>query len=160
MPLPQVHHALKYLAMSRSRFLYGIDCVPEERLDWSPGGEAPTPLQLAGKTARFLAFVTHVITHRAMPERSGITPDPPTTREAAKMLVEERFGALRHTLLGVTGTDLAATVPVPWGEATIEYVIANIPAIVGYHQGQMNLIQLCYGDKDPNVPPNWGQEEI
>ena len=53
MPESQVQGVLKSLAMGRNRFLYGLDHVPDDRLNWSPGGEAPSPLQLAGKTALF-----------------------------------------------------------------------------------------------------------
>jgi hypothetical protein len=160
MPLPQAHNVLKYLVMAQNRFLHGFDRVPDDRLSWSPGGEAPTPLQLAGKLTRFLTFITHVLADRQMPERTGAPPEPPATREEAKRVVDSGFATLRGAVTGLTERDLAAEVPVPWGQATIEHVLWQIPAVVGYLQGQMNLVQLAYGDTDPNIPPDWGREEV
>ena len=59
--------------MGRSRFLYGLERTPDDRLNWSPGGAARSPLQQADRAAQFLTFVSYWLKNRAM--RSISTPD-------------------------------------------------------------------------------------
>jgi len=44
--VPELQPLENWITMSRSRFVYGLDRVPDDRLNWSPGGEARTPLAL------------------------------------------------------------------------------------------------------------------
>src|SRR5260370_14518029 len=69
MPNAQLQPLLKSLGMAQSRFLYGLDRTPDDRLAWSPGGEGKTPLAVAGRVAGFLRFFTHMLQHHTMPER-------------------------------------------------------------------------------------------
>jgi hypothetical protein len=39
-------------------------------------------------------------------------------------------------------------------------MVAATPSVIGYHQGQLNLLQVIWGDTRANIPPNWGKEEI
>jgi len=160
MAIPEVASALKSLAMARNRFLYGIEKVPDDRLEWSPGGSAKSALGLAGKLAGFLGFIAYMTEHSAMPDRTGPQPLPPATREEARAALEGAFDGLTGVLSALTPADLERTVPTPWG--------ANVPipdwmhvgnSVIAYHQGQLNYLQLCYGDEDPNMPPDWGKEQ-
>src|SRR5881628_2546069 len=117
MPLSQLQPLLKTIAMGRSRFLYGLENTPDDRLNWSPGGEARTPLQLAGRLAFFAGHLAHLIEHRAAPDMQGGPPPPPQTREEAKKAVEGAFDRLRSVIAGLSEADLEQKVPVPYGEA-------------------------------------------
>lgn len=161
MPIPEVEPLLKTVAMSRTRFLFGLDCVPDDRLTWSAGGAAKTPLQLAGKFAGFLGFITHMIVHGAMPDRSGAMPPTPQTREEAKAAVDGAFEGLRGALRGLTEGDMQRSIPAPWrADMSMRQAFYLLAQALAYHQGQLNLLQLCWGDEGPNVPPGWGSEEI
>jgi hypothetical protein len=158
MPLPQVEQILKFVAMARSRFLYGLDQTPDDRLNWSPGGDAPSPLQLAGKLTGFLDFMVYMLENASFPER-GEPGAPPATRAEAKQAVDARFTRLIDQLKGFTESDLQKQVPAPWrAMVPLDTMLPWVSAVIAYHQGQFNLIQLAYGDKDPNVPPEWGSE--
>jgi hypothetical protein len=159
MALPQLQALSRFLTMSRSRYLYGLDQTPDERLNWSPGGAAQTPLQLAGKTAAFAYTIAHLFEHRSFPERPASPPPAPESREAAKAAVEAAFARLRDTVAGLTEADLAAEVPTPWRKmAPIGEMLWWLPSVIGYLQGQLNYVQTAYGDTDPNMPPDWGAE--
>ena len=168
MPETQVQGVLKSIAMGRNRFLYGLDQIPDDRLNWSPGGEAPSPLQLAGKTAVFLGAIAHVLQHRTWPERLSFSSGPPADREAAKAALEEAFASLRQVIVNLSEADLAAPFSLEWGRAPdgvvldlqLREMVAATPSVIGYHQGQLNLLQLTWGDTRANIPPNWGKEEI
>lgn len=156
---PQVQNVLKGVAMGESRFMYGLSRVPDDRLNWSPGGAAKTPLQLAGKTAAFIGFFTTLLETRQRPAVEGGWPPPPQSREEATATLEEAFGGVRRAIVGLSEADLAQIVPTPMGEAPIREVIAWLGGVIAYHQGQLNYLQMAYGDEDPNMPPNWGKEE-
>src|SRR5687768_8393235 len=105
MPIPQVQYLMKTLAMSRSRFLYGLDRTADDRLNWSPGGAAATPLQLAGKAALFAGAMAHILQNRSMPDRQGGMPPPPASREEAKAAVDAAYERLRSVIAGLTEGD-------------------------------------------------------
>ncbi|HTE18810.1 MAG TPA: DinB family protein, partial [Armatimonadota bacterium] len=121
MPIPETGAILKTLALNRSRFLYGLDCVPDDRLNWSPGGAARTPLQLADRVAQFLGRITGMLGQPGAAAGGGGAPQasaPPAaseTREQAKAAVEASFEALITAVDALTAADLEVTVPAPWG---------------------------------------------
>ena len=158
MAIPEVTPAIQGLKMAESRFLYGLDRTADDRLDWSPGGAAKTPLQLAGKLEGFLGFLTYMLQNHAMPERRGELPPTPATREEAKQRVAAGFARINDVLQGLQPADLDQPVPAPWGESSVRQLVGGLGGVVAYHQGQLNYCQLAYGDEDPNIPPNWGRE--
>jgi hypothetical protein len=156
MALPLVKPLMKHVEMARSRFLYGLDRTRDDRLKWNPGEAALTPLELAGKTARFVGFMTHYFEHRAMPERPASPPPAPQSREEAKAALDASFRRMLEVLDGLTEADLQQTVTTPWRQTVaLGEVLWTIPGIIAYHQGQLNYLQLAYGDTDPNIPPEW-----
>ena len=151
---------LKGLAMGRNRFLYGLHVTPDDRLTWSPGGNAYTPLQLAGRLEGFLGFIGHLVKTGAMPETRGELPVPPASREEAKARLGAAFDRLRAAALELSEADLARMVPTPWGEPIpARAMLTGANQVVSYFQGQLNYLQLIYGDTNANIPPNWGREE-
>ena len=156
MPIPQAHYVLKGLAMGQRRFLHGIDCTPDDRLNWSPGEADKTPLAVAGRLGGFLTFAAHMLRHREIPNREGAPEPPPATRAEARSAIESAFSAARQAVENLEEEHLKVSVPAPWGETTLEEMLWWLNGLVLYHQGQLNYIQLCYGDKDPNIPKGWG----
>jgi hypothetical protein len=130
--------------------------VPDERLNWRPVGHAHTGLELCNRVSIFLYFIHGVIRDGAFPDRSTL-PTPPSSREEAVTLLNSRFDELLATLEGMSEADLERTAPTPWKEQiTVRCWLDNLLGVIGYHQGQLNYFQLCYGDKDPNIPPGFG----
>lgn len=157
MPIPQADLILKGLVTGQRRFLYGLDKTPEERLNWSPGEAEKSPLQVAGSLAQFLSFIADTLAHRDLSRWEGGFPPPPETRDAAKEAIDSGCAAVRQAVEGLEPADLTGKPPAPWGEDTLEEVLGVIHGTIMYHQGQLNYIQLCYGDQDPNIPPDWGK---
>jgi hypothetical protein len=142
--------------MARSRFLYGLDQTPDDRLNWSPGGSAKSPLGLADRITGFLQFISQLIETGEMPDRSAPQPAPSESREEAKARVAAGFDRALAVLEGLTEADLQKLVPVPWGaRIPVLGVLGFFPTATGYFQGQLNYCQLAYGDEDPNIPPDW-----
>jgi hypothetical protein len=160
MALSRTRHLLATIAMGESRFLYGLDRTPDDRLAWSPGGAAKSPVELAAKLSDFLDFSSHLIKYRAVPDESRLEKHgPPTDREGAKAVVKEGFDKVRSVIQDLTESDLGLPVTTPWGQVIPQGALLWwINSIVLYYQGQLNYCQLAYGDEDPNIPPDWGQE--
>ncbi len=153
----RINDLIKNVEMARTRFLFGLDRTPDDRLNWSPGGEAPTPLQVAGKIATYAGFFAGLL--RGEPPAGRQMPPAPETREAAKELVDSALRTLASALGGVSEEDFDRTYTAPWGApVTIGEMIWWLPLVCGYAQGQLNLIQLSYGDTDPNIPDEWKQQ--
>jgi hypothetical protein len=156
---PRVDDLSKFIALSRTRYLYGLDRTADDRLDWSPGGAALTPLQLADKTAAFTRIIAHLFEHHVFPERPATPPPPPESREAAKAAVEAGFAQLQSVVADLSPADLETLVPSPLGKMLpLAEMLWWLPAVLGYMQGQLNYVQTGYGDTDANVPPDWGAE--
>jgi hypothetical protein len=155
----QVQPVLTSLRMSRNRFLYGLDRTADDRLGWSPGGEAKTPLGVAGRLTLFLGFFSHLLETGSMPERPSGPPPVPENRAAAKSALEAAFRRLESQIEGLREADLTRPLPTPWGtQVPALEMLSYLGGVTGYWQGQLNYIQTAYGDTDPNMPPNWGQE--
>jgi hypothetical protein len=155
--LAQLEPMSRALEFARNRFTYGITRVPEDRLNWSVGGSANTPLTIAAKAARMAGFLGAAIAARSMPERPGpgAQPAPPATAEEAVAAVNVAFTTLQDALAGLTEADLTVTLRAPWGqELTIPEWAAFSNQVIGYWQGQLNLTQLAYGDEEANIPPD------
>lgn len=153
--IPPAYFA-RVLEMSRQRFLHGLDCVPDDRLSWSPGESSHTPLQLAGRLAGFLDHRTRLLTSPPGAPVTRSAPAIPSSREEARSRVGEAFGRLASAVEGLSEGDLDSPVMAPWGaEVPAGVMLLTVLNVVGYFQGQLNYCQLSYGDTDPNIPPDW-----
>jgi hypothetical protein len=156
MALAQVQGIIRGLEMGRDRFVFGLEKTPDDRLAWSPGEGARTPLELAGTVAGFAGFMLHVCREAEMPERPAQPPPAPASREEAQAAVTGALNNVIAYVSGMTEADLAKLVPVPWGQKIPAGEFAGMfGTVLGYFQGQLNYLQVCYGDKDPNIPPSW-----
>lgn len=149
-------YLLTLLEMSRQRFQHGLDCVPEERLSWTPGGSAHSPLALAGRLAGFVDFRGRVLASEPGETVPRSAPSEPASREEAGDQIEAAFRRLAGAVEGLSAEDLERKLPAPWGaEIPLGVMLLTTLNVVGYFQGQLNYCQLSYGDTDPNIPPDW-----
>jgi hypothetical protein len=159
MALTQLQPLLKGMEMGERRFLFGLEKTSDDRLKWSPGGEGKTPLDVAGRLSGFLGFFTHMLQNGGMPERPAGPAPSPGSRQEATSGIEAAFRQLRTQIEGMSESDLAQSLPTPWGSTiTAGEMLGWVPGVTSYWQGQLNYIQTCYGDMDPNMPPGWGHD--
>ncbi len=152
MAIEYVQPLLRALHLGHSRFTYGLTRTPDDRLTWTPGGAAKTPLQLAGKMAAFYSFFTSAL--RGEQRRREI-PEPPASREEAIARLDTAYQDFRAAIEGLTEADLEGRRTPPWGECSVRELVWWFHGALSYHQGQLNYVQLAYGDEDPNIPPEW-----
>src|SRR5947208_3063945 len=80
---PLLNDLVANLEMARDRFVHGLDKVPDDRLEWTPGGASRNALALAGREAGFVGSVAQALRARAMPARPR---SPFTAAEAPRSL--------------------------------------------------------------------------
>src|SRR3569833_3054663 len=82
---------VQVLEMSRQRFLFGLEQVPDDRLSWTPGGSGRTPLELAGRMVVFLDHRGALLT--SQPGETVTRAQPPvfSSREEAIAQVDGAF---------------------------------------------------------------------
>lgn len=159
MPGVSTEQLVKFIGMSRRRFLYGLEAVPEERLNWSPFEGGRTVLQFADYVAGFLGLATLLIKLGAMPQERPTPPPPSISREEAAARLTQTYDALQSTIRDLDESSLTKTMIPPWRtEMTVAEMLWFLSSALGYFQGQLNLYQLSYGDASPNIPPGWGSE--
>lgn len=79
MPAPHIQGLITLVERHRSRFLYGLDRMPDDRLAWTSGEAGTTPLQIAAKVVESLGFVTHQLKTGEFPDPKGFQPEPFTS---------------------------------------------------------------------------------
>lgn len=156
MAAKELETTIAVLEMGHSRFAHGVTCVPDERLNWTPAEGAKTPLAIAATLAAYYFMLEFMVRMRRFPlpeERPPLTEG----REEALQLLESRFRKLVQTLDGLTEADLEQELPAPWGgSVAMRRYVGFFPVVIGYWQGQLNYVQIAYGDNEPNIPVNWG----
>jgi hypothetical protein len=150
---------VKFVGMSRRRFLYGLEAVPEERLHWAPVEGRRTILQFADYVAGFLGLASILVATGAMPKERPAPPPPSASRAEAADRLAQSYDRLQAAIRDLDEQQLANTMIPPWRtEMTVEEMLWFLSSALGYFQGQLNFYQLCYGDTDPNIPPGWGAD--
>src|SRR5687768_13065221 len=113
MPTLDTAGLLRFISMSRRRFTYGLDRTPDDRLNWRPTPDAPSPLETAVRVSVFFTNVSQYISTGAFPERR----EPPmvTSRDEAKALVDRACAALSDAVAALTDEDMDRPMRTPWG---------------------------------------------
>jgi len=143
----------------RDRMTYGLEQTPDERLDWSPHEAAHTPLQVADRCVMYMSyFAAAVVGEQWGPDS---LPPPSATRDEAIARITEACDHAARRVAGLSEADLARQVPAPWGQSyPVAFMLEGMMMALGYVQGQLNYLQLSFGDTDPHQPPSWSEGTV
>jgi hypothetical protein len=132
-----------------------FQAMPSDKIDWLPGvdgsGATRTALDL-------LAECIHANTGVAAALGASVTPGDPLTRpfstpEEAVRQVKESSALVVTTLEGLTDEVLDRVFQTPMMPMPGRLLV-TVPALnMQYHNGQLNLLQLLYGDAEMHFPP-------
>jgi hypothetical protein len=131
--------------------------VPEDRIVWSPGGDARSVLSQMQEIAMSGAFFTPVLRTGSMPELDGHGRREMARIRSSYDTLDKCVDAalignseLCLAVMDLTDDRLDEEVWLPLGGGmtlTIAEVIGKHAWNLAYHQGQINQIQLLLGDK-------------
>ena len=161
------HHRLtvpEYMAEQTERtadsLAHFIGTTPEEKQTWKPTTEGAAGTRSALEQAAECAVVNRLIAGLLRGESLPM-PDPnvpPLTfangqeaQEALTSSAQELAAAIR----GMSEEDLNRTYQHPRGQFLGRNLIMMCLRNMAYHAGQINLIQMLYGDTEFHVPPKW-----
>jgi hypothetical protein len=145
-----IEHAAKALAT-------GIETTPAERLDWQPTteGSAKTRsiLEQCGEVIGLNYMAASLLSGRGRPERPAEEPklDGPT----AIAQVQASAQALAAAVRALPDDQFNTVHDLGFAKLTSAQVMEIALGNMSYHWGQLNLIQLLYGDTEFHIPPDF-----
>ena len=151
--------ASEMIASMRDRLLHGLAQAPDDRLGWSPAEGARPPLELVYRGAFRMKYYAGLITGDEFDRR---TPPPPdASRAGAAAAITAACDEIARLIAGLSDADLERQVTAPWGApCTLASVVNQVVMALGYAQGQLNYVQICYGDMNANIPDSWKQGDV
>jgi hypothetical protein len=144
--------AQEYLVRSTLKAVKSIEDallgLPEDKRNWSPGGEARTALDMVAECALMNEATIDLLTTKVFDEsfdfaeynrvRAELTQDWPTLQAR----LHESAARVTETIRAVPDSDLSIEVPMPWGTSTIEGICGYPYWNMSYHEGQITQIQM------------------
>lgn len=131
-------------------FVFNLEAIPEDKLDWKPSPEAKSALQLAGEVAT-VAVNTIPVLHGG-----GWTPTPlavPADLAEARNLVLENVEAFAAALETADPANLQRVLTLPFGNFHAErFVLFPLIDLI-HHRGQLAYLQSLLGDAAVRFDP-------
>jgi hypothetical protein len=132
-----------------------IKCVqstPPDKWEWVPMGKARTILSMMQEVAGFPRWIKGCITEGKMPESDSAKWDAfkqtVATMDQAIAVARKETDDFGGYIMGLSDDDINKTVELPWGTTRVGEILSYHEWNNTYHLGQVNYIQLLYGDEE------------
>lgn len=136
-------------------FVFNLEAIPADRLDWKPTPEAKSALQLAGEVAGVAGNTIPVL------QGGDWTPAPlpqPATLEEARQMVLEQADAYSAALEAADPASLQRTLDLPFGKfKAARFVLFPLIDLI-HHRGQLCYIQSLLGDAEVRFDEDSGNQ--
>lgn len=138
------------------RMKRALATTPDDKLNWSPGGEARTPLMQVAHVSAAIEGMVGWFQGQAM-DWSDIkaidagwraAEKKVQTREQAETMLEAARAKYHAYLDSLTEEQLAKDFPLPFGPRPMSDVITFPADHTRGHAAQLEYTQTCYGDVD------------
>ena len=131
-------------------FVFNLEAIPADRLDWKPSPEAKSALEIAGEVAGGAGSVVPVL------QGGDWTPSPnpqPATLAEARDLVLEKTEAYAAALEAADPSSLRRVFELPFGTFLVErFVLFPVIELI-HHRGQLCYLQSLLGDAEVRFEP-------
>lgn len=152
-------HAATLLKDSGDALFASARAMPADKLNGSPGGEARTPLHILQECAYYLPTLEPLLSPgQGMQERFMAVAGPAMEESASWDTldkVEEAYSrwlpSALEAIRAVPDSDLNREIPLPWAEGVSMPAWKMMMTLYWnnvYHLGQINYVQMMYGDKE------------
>jgi uncharacterized damage-inducible protein DinB len=145
-----MREAVEMVRWAGRDFVFNLEAIPEDKLDWKPSPEAKSALQLAGEVAT-VAFSTISVL-----QGGGWSPTPlavPADLAEARQLVLAHVEAFAAEMEATDPASLQRVLTLPFGSFRADrFVLFPLIDLV-HHRGQLAYIQSLLGDAEVRFDP-------
>lgn len=151
-----VEDAMDEFTRAKDRLMKDLGCTPDDKINWSPGSSARTPIQQVAHAAMSLEGILKMFGGEPFPFENISEMDATwrraekqfTTREQATGLLEKNCAAYIAWLDTLTPEQIESTFKTPFGEFPMAAAVTFAADHLRNHAAQIEYIQTCYGDLD------------
>lgn len=128
--------------------------IPTDKLDWTPGGKTRSTIDILKECAWFPAWLTYAVENKKAPsdvETKSIVENAlkeGTTCESLCEIIQNETKKFCEFILKYPEENLTQEISFPWGTYTIAGVFGFHYWNNTYHLGQLNYVQLIFGDTE------------
>jgi hypothetical protein len=141
---------------AKERMVRALATTPDDKINWSPGSCARTPLQQVAHGAMSIPGIQGMLDGKPFPYADIAEADAAwraaekeiTTREQVLGLLEQHSAEYLVWLDTLTSEQLASTLQLPFGSFPMAAAITFPADHLRNHASQMDYIQTVYGDQD------------
>ena len=125
--------------------------LPEDKRTWTSSLTARNALDQVAECAILNGTTADVIANRAFPEKYDFAAfgrakaELSLDHDALQSLLKENTAKISAVIRAVPDEDLKVEVAMPWGNMTLEQIIAYPLWNMSYHEGQINYIASILG---------------
>ncbi len=156
-----VMHAVGFAENSKSMFISTLAAVPADKGTFSPSPTAKNAIQIGAHLAvsnqNFIALIGGAempeMTFMEMLAHMAQEEDKFTSLEQVIAAVESSHNGLMDAMKGMSDEQLAGNLQMPFGEMPAAEMIFIPGMHYCMHQGQIDYLQTCWGDKEPHFNP-------
>ena len=131
-------------------FVFNLEAIPADKLDWKPSPEAKSAYEIAGEVAMVAISAVPVLQGG---EWAPTRLDPPTSLDEAKRIVLEHAEAFADAYEKADPAQLQRTLDLPFGKfVAARFVLFPLIEFI-HHRGQITYIQSLLGDKEVRFDP-------
>ena len=141
---------------AKDRIIKGIQTTADDKLNWSPGGSARTPIHQVAHAAMAVAGMQKMMGGEPIPFDNIAELDAGwrkeekefKTREEVVALLNKNSDAYLAYLDTLSPEQIQSTLSAPFGEFPMASVITWPADHLRNHAAQIEYTQTCYGDMD------------
>jgi len=144
------------LTRAKERAERALATTPDDKINWSPGPCARTPIQLVAHGAMGISGIQGMLVGKPFPYAGIVEADTAwraaekefTNREQVLALLEQSSAEYLAWLDTLTAEQLASTLELPFGSFPMAAAITFAADHLRNHAAQIDYIQTVYGDQD------------
>ncbi len=141
---------------AKERMVRALATTPDDKINWSPGTCARTPIQLVAHSAMGIAGIQGMLVGKPFPYADVVAADAAwraaekefTTREQVLGLLEQNSAEYLVWLDTLTSEQVASTLQLPFGTFPMAAAITFAADHLRNHAAQIDYLQTVYGDQD------------
>jgi uncharacterized damage-inducible protein DinB len=144
----QLQAAAGSVDQARQRVLWALGHVPDDKLAWSPTPTAKSALQILSHLIASNAFFISALAQGAVKDPPAEDAGTLAARQEAIDRLNSGTDALIEAIKGLTEDRANATVPTPFGDTSVQFILRIAGIHTFGHAAQIEYLQSCWGDTD------------